>query len=259
MKKHKHVCSPDTAQKIHTACNILIAALIIAALFIVPLVIDLFLQEDEADTLAPASASPLTLDIQLVNAANTKLPIHLGASVYLTEILSVSGHYPENGKDEQTENVLAIRVRNDADRTIEYLTVGLDCGAETYQFAISTLPPGETVLAYDKAQKAAPTSADEVQAEVGYLVFFAQEPSLLTDKLRITPQNGNIQVTNITDKDIASEFFVYYKNMVNDEFLGGITYRVRIADGLKAGETYNGYAANSSTARTRIMFADDAE
>lgn len=269
MKKNKkrRISVPNgNPEKDQTGRNILIAVLIIAALFVIPLIIDLILAEKPeeepsqiTETVVPITVPELALETAPIGGTALDVPIHLGSSVYLTEILSATGNYPENGEPEQGENLCAVKIRNDSDKTIEYLTVGVSCGDEQYQFAISTLLPGKTVLAYDKEQKKAPVSVDDLTAQAGYLIFFAEEPSVPADKLYIVAENGNIRVTNIADTDISNEFFVYYKNMVNDEYFGGITYRVRVPGGLKAGDTYNGYAANSTVARTRIMFADDAE
>lgn len=247
-----------------TWLNIAAAAGIVALLFLIPAGTGLLSRENPPETEpepVPEEVAPVQPEPELHEPEIRSLsavPYSLGEDVTLTEILSVTGEYPEDGESEMRENALCVRIHNGSDRTLEYLTAGVSCSGKDYTFAVSTLPPGETVLAWDKSGQSAPQEAEDIRVTPGYRVFFREEPSL-PDTLHVGVENGSLTVTNVSDRDISGEFFVYYKNRRNGEYLGGITYRVRISGGLKAGETYSAYAANAAKARTKVLFADDAE
>ena len=46
-----------------------------------------------------------------------------------------------------------------------------------------------------------------------------------------------LNVPNISDEDIPGDVVVYYKHASADMLYGGITYRVTISGGIKAGES----------------------
>lgn len=264
MKKKKRAREAETRKAesgSRTWLNIAIAAGIVALLFVIPAISGLFSREEpEETTQIPEEVEPTVPDAQLREPEIQSLSAQaydLGEGITLTEILSVTGDYPEDGTSEERENALCVRIHNGSDRTLEYLTAGVGCGETEYTFAVSTLPPGETVLVWDKTGRSAPETAEDIRVTPGYRVFFREEP-VLPESLRVTAENGTLLVTNVSDTDITGDFFVYYKNRLNGEYMGGITYRVRVSGGLKAGETYSAYAANSSKARTKVLFADDA-
>ena len=64
-----------------------------------------------------------------------------------------------------------------------------------------------------------------------------------------------LNVTNISDEDITGDVVVYYKNASADMLYGGITYRVTISGGIKAGEIRQVVAGHFSDSGSRIMFA----
>jgi hypothetical protein len=69
----------------------------------------------------------------------------------------------------------------------------------------------------------------------------------------IDGENGIMEVTNISNQDIASDIFIYYKNSAVDLFYGGITYRVRIEGGLAAGESARIISAHYLPKSCRIV------
>ena len=86
------------------------------------------------------------------------------------------------------------------------------------------------------------------------VVLFEQPLSLHSDQLKIQVLNGAINVTNISGKDITGDFVIYYKNASSDLLYGGITYRITVNGGIKAGEIKQITASHLSTAGSRIMW-----
>ncbi|MBR6534385.1 MAG: hypothetical protein IKT65_02300, partial [Clostridia bacterium] len=60
-------------------------------------------------------------------------------------------------------------------------------------------------------------------------------------------------VTNITDNDITSDVVISYKNYANDMFYGGITYRITVSGGIKAGQTVQSKAGHFSAASSKVL------
>ena len=123
------------------------------------------------------------------------------------------------------------------------------------EFSISTLFPGETAIVLEKNRMAYTSAPEFNQATTSTVAFFDDHPGMAEDKLEIQCLNGVINVTNISGKDITGDILIYYKNYVSGMYYGGITYRIRIPDGLKAGEIHQGTAAHFNTSNSKIVFA----
>lgn len=66
----------------------------------------------------------------------------LGSGLSLMSVNRYAGAFVEDGSDETVSDVLAITVRNDGDKTVQYAQITLTQGESTYQFSITTLPVG---------------------------------------------------------------------------------------------------------------------
>jgi len=206
------------------------------------------------DTVVPTEDSPTTTNLNPIPIDGAELPIHVTDAVTLETVYTATGYFPEDGTDEGVENVLAAKFTNTSDRTLEYMTVVLTVNGEAYNFALTTIPAGASVYVFNTDRKTAPAAVTEISAESGYEIFFAEEPDLKKDKFSFEIQNGTIVVTNISDEDITSDIYVYYKSTAGTGYLGGITYRFTVSGGLGAGQSYNAYAPHAYAHMTEIMF-----
>lgn len=182
------------------------------------------------------------------------LPMPLADGISLTGLYAVDALFPEDGSNRAVENLLCGVIRNDSDKTLEYMVFNLTSGGNTYEFSATTLPPASEMYVFEKNAAAAPEQIMELTADVPIQLFFSEEPELMEDQLEITVKNGTIDIKNITDAPMEHEIQVYYKNTENLAYFGGITYFLRVPAGLAPGETYSGYASNASTARSEVMF-----
>lgn len=180
--------------------------------------------------------------------------IDLGSGIVLTNLSQVTGNFLEDGSDEFCENLLAATFRNDADRTIQYMTVNVTIGQEMYAFSFSTVPSGESVIAYEMNKKEAPTDMKDVFAEAEHVAFFQEEPSVYDDELEIKVADHTVTVKNISSETIDKEISIYYKNWSGNAYVGGITYRLRIAETLEPGESCNGFASHALETQSKVMF-----
>ena len=200
---------------------------------------------DSADALPEWEFAPLD---------GAELPAELGDSVYLTALASADGTFPEDASDEPIAGVLAASFTNRSERTVEYLTAVVTIDGEEYRFAVSTIPPGATVRAFESEKRTAPEAVSTLKAEKEYLLFFEEEPTRYPDEIRTEIKNGTITVTNISGEAIDEDIVIYYKSVYGDSYLGGITYRLRAEGGLAPGASYDGYAPHALTGRTEVLF-----
>lgn len=181
-----------------------------------------------------------------------EIEINLGYGIKLVDVSSVSGKFCEDGSDEIIDDMLAATFINTSDKTLQYGSINIKIGDKDYLFTISTLPPNEAMQAFEINRGTAPEDVTEVNAVANNLAFFQEEPESYEDSIKISTKEGLIILENISDEDINKEISVFYKNCDGDKYIGGITYRLRVA-GLKAGEKVN-MAASHATKETRIMF-----
>ena len=181
--------------------------------------------------------------------------IDLGYNIAVTSMGAYSGQYYENGTNEIVEDILAIKVVNNGESTVQYCEILLSGGNETASFSLSTLKPNESVVVLESDKKGHNVGI----YNNGYahnVAFFKEEPALLKDTFKIEELNGFLNVKNISDKDITSDVYVYYKNYIDNTYYGGITYRAKIDGGIKAGELKQIVAGHYSPKYSKIMFID---
>ena len=180
--------------------------------------------------------------------------VDLGSGVTVTEMLSYTGAFMEDRSDEVVTGVLAIRVTNHGGEAVQLMDIVLTDGVVNATFSLSTLMPGDTVIVLEKDRmlyKDAPVFTDSYPASVA---IFQDVPGKCEDQLEIQCLNGILNVTNISGEDIAGDIVIYYKNQIQGIYYGGITYRLRIEGGLKAGEIRQGMAAHFNPTNSTVVF-----
>lgn len=148
-----------------------------------------------------------------------------------------SGYYLEDGSDEQIENVLCIVVKNNGTSLVEYGQIELPLGKNTANFEFSGLPVGAAVLVQEKNRM---TADADTKTDNSFVCKSAALPAALvfdfSNDFELYPDDGMLNIKNISDRDFTSDVSVFYKNFENGLFMGGITYRARFSGGIKAGE-----------------------
>lgn len=180
--------------------------------------------------------------------------INLGHGLEIEKFGSYTGIYMEDGSDEIVGNVAMILVTNTGEEYIQYAEVTVSCGGEEGFFTLSTLFPGESVVVLEQSRKAYADFSGEVNAIAENVAVFSEAPILYEEQLKVQGLNGALNITNISDKDITETISIYYKNSSSDMLYGGITYRVQITGGLKAGEIKQIISDHFSDVGSRIMF-----
>lgn len=183
--------------------------------------------------------------------ATSTFPMVLEQGLQIHKIDSYTGPYWEDGSDEEVSELLMIELENISGKDIQIAVVQLLFGEETAIFQVTNLPEGESVIALEQNRR---KYTEEMPAQVTVEnIAYMDEFSMEEDAVKITAFDGIINVENISEKDIEQTIFVYYKNYEEGQYHGGITYRVRIEEGLKAGEIRQLKASHFYAEKSRIL------
>ncbi len=183
-------------------------------------------QTEPAPTEPPTTAPELTVPQGSIN---------LGYGLQLTDSGTYTGVYMEDGGNEIVSDVMMAVVLNTGEADVQLADITAQVGGEEYRFRLTNLAVGQRAVLLDLERK--PSGGKSLEFATAENVALFQEPMmLLEDMLRISGPEGVLNVQNISDADIDGDIYVYYKYAAEDLYYGGITFRVRVEGGLKAGE-----------------------
>lgn len=194
--------------------------------------------------------------IKLLGANNIDNKVmDAGYGLEVTKIESYSGPYMEDGSNEEVSNVLMVEIQNNNKKTIQYGEIRLSGKAnQSPLFRFSTLGPGEKIKVLESTKMEKDWTKKYDDAVASRVAFFQSEPKMYEEKLKIDPLNGGFNITNISEEDINGEIVIYFKNVRDNQFTGGITYRGRISNGLKAGKIRQVMSSNFTKDNTQVVF-----
>ena len=235
----------------------LIAVLAVAAVLIAVLLSD----EDTTDQQTEPSTDATQVQTEATEESTEQNDVPMNVSgialshgLVITEIGAYSGAYVEDGSDEQVSDVLMLVVANTGDAAIQYAEITLSAGEENAVFALSTLPVGEYMVVLEQNRMTYDEDTAYDQAEARNVARFSDQLSLCQDRIRIQPLDGAVNISNLSGEDIAGDVVIYYKNIADGMLMGGITYRIRLTDGMAAGEIRQIMSEHYSASGSRVMF-----
>lgn len=182
-----------------------------------------------------------------------KVNINLGYGLYITDVAKYTGIFMEDGTDEIVSDVMAIVVENTGNTDVQFAEIEVPVGKQTASFKLTTLPAGESMVLLETGRMQF-TDMDFTTSIAKNVVLFQEPLSCCEDKLKIQILSGALNITNISGNDITGDVVIYYKNASSDMLYGGITYRVTVTGGLKAGEIKQLTGSHFSASGSRIMF-----
>ncbi len=204
-------------------------------------------------------AEPATLPVFSTTqpAETTQLPAQaiefpcvLGnAGLIVTNIVSFEGLTPEDPQEEYVSDALALLIYNPGKVGIISASITLTRNEETLHFDLAYLPPGSRALVVERDRKSYGTAVfDSCQCEAFVKGDFTTE---LPD-IRITAENGNLVVQNLSDTPLPG-LTVYYKQYTPYDgfYVGGRAMSVHYAM-LLPGETASQKAYGYATEFSRI-------
>ena len=181
---------------------------------------------------APQSA---TEDANVQLQPQEQMSINLGSGLEITDSGKYTGLYMEDGSNKGVSNVMMVVVCTNGQQDIQFAAFTAVSGAETYRFQLTNLAVGERVVLLDLDQKQADGYLTSAVAD--QIVLFSEPMSLFENRVQLSGMDGMLNVKNVSATDIHSDIYVYYKYAAQDLYYGGVTFRVRVEGGLKAGET----------------------
>lgn len=181
---------------------------------------------EQSETTPPETEPPTQPPTEVAQIADGRLLV--------VQTGRYSGLNPENGADEQTENVAALLVLNSSEQVCQFCTLEYTIDGETALFNLSELPAGKAAWVLESTGMTVGEDA-EFQYESETSVFRDEDAAWLSD-IAASGGDGKLTVTNQGETDQPT-LTVYYKLTYGENtYLGGIAYRVTVSD-LKAGES----------------------
>lgn len=184
-----------------------------------------------------------------------KEAIQLGNGLEIVEVGSYSGQFVEDGSDEAVENIMSITLKNSSDKDLQYAVVNLNVEQEVASFAVTNLKAGAEAILLEQNRMGA--TDEEVQvASVDKVVFYEKAQTLKEEQFKISGQKQIVNIENVSGEAIEGDVYIYYKNVQDDAYLGGITYRVRISDGFAVGEIKQVSTSHYMPKKCEIVLVD---
>ena len=181
------------------------------------------------------------------NEVSGKNKGYLGKGLYVTSPQSYSGAYVEDGSDEEVSDILAVTLKNTGSEIIRYISFKVYYGETTANFEATTVLPGTSVVVLEKNRITYPGD-DFDTCEAIDVAYFDEEPVFYSEFLSISGAEGQFIISN------TGSVVVYYKNVKDGRYFGGITYRATSSAGVKASESIILPARHFSPDTCRVMF-----
>ncbi len=138
-----------------------------------------------------------------------------------------------------SEDVAGIMIINNNEKTLQYAEITQEFSDGTvHTYKVSTVPPGEACRVISEGYMPYRSVTEEgfFGYKISKVAFFAQEPSVMSDKFKVSGVDGILNVENISGADISDNVVIYYKDYEEAQLASGATYRVTINGGIKSGE-----------------------
>ncbi len=192
------------------------------------------------------------------NVEGTEFYIDLEDGLKITLIGSYNGLYMEDGSGDEVNDIFSIVVLNTNEKDLQYSELYLKYEDYTAEFTVTNLPSGQSVLLLEKNRAASRDTAPKA-CVLKNTAFFKTPMDNMEKVIEVSGVNGVANIKNISGEDIVGDIVIHYKNYANDMFYGGITYRITVSDGLKAGEIKQANAGHFSPSSSKIVSVDIVE
>lgn len=191
--------------------------------------------ESTAETTEAEYETPICpFEIDGFETVESKIHGAINEKLSLTCIGKYSGGYFEDSSNEAVTDVLAILVENTSDIVVEFAEIKINCGEEDAFFEIHALPAGSSALILESRRM---QYQDYMDFRSKICFGFTEADTSFAEDFQIRMEENEIEITNLSDRDLTSPITVYYKTQRQDGlFLGGIAYRAVLEGGLACGQ-----------------------
>ncbi len=178
----------------------------------------------------------------------------LGNGLSIVRSGSYTGSFVEDGSNSPCTEVLSLLVTNHSDSFLEWAEIAIPVGERTAYFRITSLPAGQSLLVMEKTAM----SYDETVTYGAPVLLNTSMPekefSLHEQTFSISAADHVINLTNMTSQDITGNIAVYYKNVENGIYIGGITYSRTLQNGVSARAVAQFICEYYTVAGSEILF-----
>lgn len=196
-----------------------------------------------------------TIDGSITDYANTGEEVSSNYNIpdgelQIQRVKGYTGIYIEDGSDKEVENVAAIQVKNNSEKTIEFAQVQLYNGDKKLIFDVTTLPANSSAVVMDINQ--ATLNEKESITYGGTSITYMDKLQKSSDIKYTKVDNNGIKVTNKSKKEIPCIRIFYKFKSPDGYYVGGITYTAKVED-LKSGESKTIYPSHFDSDGGEIM------
>lgn len=165
-------------------------------------------------------------------------PIYLKNGISIEQAEAYTGPFWEDGTDRAVEGVWQVTLLNTSQKDIQYMKLVAwgPSGEALGEFELTTLTAGSTIRVLESSAAQLPENWDTCTYTIENLAYLQQERSIYSDIFDLSVADQRLRLENHSQSDIENDIYVYYKVVENQVLMGGITYRVKFAGGLAAGE-----------------------
>ena len=188
-----------------------------------------------------------------------EFPHELDYKVTIEDCYLYSGEFVEDGTFDACEDVVALKVKNDSGSYIQFLRIKATTNSKEMIFEISSFLSGSTVVVLEKSKQSLSEKEKILSFQRENRADFDANVSLKEELFVVQGNLATINIQNISDTEIESDFYVYYKKKDADgNYLGGVTFRTRVEGGLKTDEIKQLSAAAFDPSDSEVLFVDYA-
>lgn len=183
-------------------------------------------------------------------------PVTVDNGIIIEDCFLYSGDFPEDGSFAKKNDVLALKVKNTSDSAIQLIRIKAETDEKDMLFEITTLPAGATVTVLEKNAQSVSAKEKINSFTAENRVDFEKPLTINEDIFTLTEHDSIFNIRNISNTDIASDIYVYYKKMdAEGNYFGGITFRTK-AQGLESGELKQIPASHFNPQDSEVLFID---
>ena len=186
-------------------------------------------------------------------------PVSVYSDVFVEKAYLTTVDFPEDASFEEKQDVLALTVKNESNKTIQLLRIKVTTDQKEMIFEITTLPVNMPVNVFEKSGQTLAENEEIISISGENRVDFEKSVGLERETFELDVHDKIINVRNITKEDINTDIYLYYKKKYADgNYFGGITFRAKI-DGLKAGELKQVSVSHFALSDSEVIFLDYAD
>ena len=161
--------------------------------------------------------------------SNNAKPVTPDEKLVIDEWLEIESVGEYGGK-------LCFKVKNISKEDVEFALISCDTGSVRATFRLTALLSGKEALIICNDNIKYDKKAEYKNWKIENKALYLDKRSLHSDAIEINAKNGEIEIKNISDKDIDNIIYIIYKRVENGVYIGPETFRARV-DGLKKGES----------------------